>query len=83
VQNALQLFADDPQLASRAFFRTLESPVFGTRPHERFPALFSETALEPYLRSPAYVGEHNFEVLGACGMSEDDVAAAIAHGRLA
>jgi crotonobetainyl-CoA:carnitine CoA-transferase CaiB-like acyl-CoA transferase len=83
VQNAQHLFGDDAQLAAREFFRTLESPVFGTRPHERFPALFSASVLEPYLRAPAYVGEHNFEVLGACGVSEDEVAAAIGDGRLA
>jgi len=83
VQNAQHLFADDAQLAARDFFRTLESPVFGVRPHERFPALFSASALDPYLRAPAYVGEHNVEVLGACGVSEEEVAAAIADGRLA
>jgi crotonobetainyl-CoA:carnitine CoA-transferase CaiB-like acyl-CoA transferase len=84
VQNAHHMFNDDPQLAAREFFRKLESPVFGERPHERFPALFSGAVLEPYLRAPAYVGEHNVEVLsGVCGMSEEEVAAAIADGRLA
>jgi crotonobetainyl-CoA:carnitine CoA-transferase CaiB-like acyl-CoA transferase len=84
VQNADHMFRDDPQLAARRFFRTLDSPVFGERPHERFPALFSASVLEPYQRAPAYVGEHNLEVLcGVCGMSEAEVAAAIADGRLA
>lgn len=84
VQNAHHMFTDDEQLAARRFFRTLDSPVFGERPHERFPALFGASKLEPYLRAPAYVGEHNLEVLGGvCGMSEQEVAAAIADGRLA
>ena len=84
VQNAHHMFRDDEQLAARAFFRTLDSPTFGERAFERFPALFGSAVLEPYQRAPAYVGEHNFEVLcGACGMSEDEVAAAIADGRLA
>ncbi len=84
VQNAQHMFSEDEQFAARGFFRTLESPVFGERAHERFPALFGASVLEPYMRAPAYVGEHNFEVLcGLCGMSDDEVAAAIADGRLA
>ena len=84
VQNAEHMFTDDEQLAARGFFRTLESPVFGVRAHERFPAQFSASALEPYLRAPAYVGEHNAAVLtAACGMSEEEVALAMADGRLA
>jgi crotonobetainyl-CoA:carnitine CoA-transferase CaiB-like acyl-CoA transferase len=84
VQNAAHMFRDDAQLAAREFFRTIESPVFGVRAHERFPALFGASVLEPYLRAPAYVGEHNVEVLGSvCGMSEEEVALAIADGRLA
>jgi crotonobetainyl-CoA:carnitine CoA-transferase CaiB-like acyl-CoA transferase len=83
VQNAHHMFTDDPQLAARGFFRTLESPVFGERSFERFPARFGASELEPYQRAPAYVGEHNFEVLGSvCGMSEEEIAAAIADGRL-
>jgi crotonobetainyl-CoA:carnitine CoA-transferase CaiB-like acyl-CoA transferase len=84
VQNAEHMFADDEQLAAREFFRTLESPVYGVRAHERFPARLGASVLEPYSRAPAYVGEHNFEVLTAvCGMSEEEVAQAIADGRLA
>jgi crotonobetainyl-CoA:carnitine CoA-transferase CaiB-like acyl-CoA transferase len=84
VQNAHHMFSDDEQLAAREFFRSLDSPVFGERPFERFPALFGASVLEPYRRSPAYVGEHALEVLcGVCGMSEDEVGAAMADGRLA
>jgi crotonobetainyl-CoA:carnitine CoA-transferase CaiB-like acyl-CoA transferase len=84
VQNAHHLFTDDPQLSARAFFATLESPVFGERPFERFPALFGASALEPYRRAPAFVGEHNLDVLcGVCGLTEDEVGAAMADGRLA
>ena len=84
VQNAHHMFSDDEQLAARKFFGTLESPVFGERPFERFPALFGAAVLEPYRCAPAFVGEHNLEVLSElCGMSEDEVGAAMADGRLA
>ena len=84
VQDAHLLFTDDPQLADRAFFTSSDSPIFGERPFERFPALWSSSVLEPYRGAPAFVGEHNFEILGEIiGMSEDDVAAAMADGRLA
>jgi crotonobetainyl-CoA:carnitine CoA-transferase CaiB-like acyl-CoA transferase len=84
VQNAHHLFTDDPQLSARAFFATLGSPVFGERAFERFPALFGASALEPYRRAPAFVGEHNLDVLcGVCGLTEDEVGAAMADGRLA
>lgn len=84
VQNAHDLFTDDEQLVARSFFSTIESAVFGDRPFERFPALWSHSILEPYRAAPAYVGEHVFEILGtALGMPDDEIADAIADGRLA
>ena len=84
VQNAHHLFTDDEQLAARSFFATYESPNFGERAFERFPARWSDSVLEPYRRAPAYVGEHAFEVLGeVVGMSDDEIADAMADGRLA
>ncbi len=83
VQNAHDLFTDDEQLAARGFFRTMESAVFGERPFERFPALFSRSVLEPYRPAPAYVGEHAFDILGEVGMSAEEIADAMADGRLA
>lgn len=83
VQNAHDLFTGDEQLTARGFFLTMDLPLFGERPFERFPALFSRSVLEPYLGAPAYVGEHVFEVLEATGMSTEEIADAMADGRLA
>lgn len=84
VQNAHDLLTDDEQLASRSFFGTMDSPTFGERVFERFPALFSRSVLEPYRPAPAYVGEHNFEILAeVAGMTEEEVALAMGDGRLA
>ena len=84
VQNAHDLFTADEQLAARSFFSTMDSPVFGERPFERFPAIWSESVLSPYRRAPAYVGEHSFEVLAEMtAMDGDEIALAIADGRLA
>lgn len=83
VQNAHHMITDDEQLAARGFFQTFESPVFGTRTWERFPAFLSESVLEPYAIPFTYVGEHAFDVLGGvCGMSEDEITAAMADGVL-
>jgi crotonobetainyl-CoA:carnitine CoA-transferase CaiB-like acyl-CoA transferase len=83
VQNAHHLFTDDEQLAARAFFTTYDSAVFGVRPVERFPGLWSDVELGPYRPAPAYVGEHAFEILGElAGMSDEEIAEAMADGRL-
>ena len=55
--------------------------MFGERPYDRFPALWSTTDLEPYLPSGAFIGEHNFEVYrDLAGMSEDDIAIGMSDG---
>ena len=83
VQNAHLQFTDDEQLAARGFFRTMDSPVFGERPYERYAALFGASVLEPYALPPSYVGEHAFDVLGGVvGLSDDAIAEAMADGRL-
>ena len=61
VHDAGDLMAD-PQLVARHFWRTFDHAVFGARPYDRFPGLWSTTDLEPYLPSGAYLGEHNFDV---------------------
>ena len=84
VQNAHDLFTDDEQLIERKFFRSMSSDVFGDRPFERFPAVFGSSVLEPYRGAPHYVGEHNFEILDqVLGMSDEDIAQAMAEGRRA
>jgi len=70
----------DPQLAARDCFAELPHATLGTQRIERFPATFSDVALDPYRPSPAF-GEHSFEVYGELlGMTEDEIALAIADG---
>ena len=61
IQNAGDLMSD-PQLVARGMWRTFDHATFGTRPHDRYPALWSRMSLEPYRAPAAYPGEHNFEV---------------------
>ena len=80
VQDGEDLMAD-PQLVARQFFRSWDHQVFGPRPYDRFPAIWSGSDLEPYLPSPGYLGEHNFEIFtGLAGMSEEDVAIGMGDG---
>lgn len=80
IQNAGDLMTD-PQLVERGLWGTFQHDVFGERPRDRYPTLFESTTLEPYLPSPAYVGEHNFEVYGELlGLDETAVAEGMAEG---
>jgi crotonobetainyl-CoA:carnitine CoA-transferase CaiB-like acyl-CoA transferase len=80
VQDA-PMMMEDPQLVARGFWRTfVDHPHFGTRPHDRFPACFSGSTLEPYVRSP-YFGEAMFEIYGQiAGMTEEEIAVGIGDG---
>ena len=72
---------DDPQLLARDFWRTADHAVFGERPYDRFPALWSTTDLQPYVPSGAFIGEHNFDVYrDLAGLGDDDIALGIADG---
>ncbi len=74
VQDAGDLMAD-PQLVGRDFWRSTDHAVFGPRPYDRFPALWSTTDLQPYLLSGSYIGEHNFDVYTEiAGMDPDEIA---------
>ena len=80
VQDGAALMAD-VQHEARGFWRQADHPVFGPRPYDRFPAIWSGTDLEPYLLSGAYVGEHNFEVYTElAGLSDDEIGVAMAEG---
>jgi len=80
VQNAADLM-EDPQLVSREMWHDFDHAVFGERPFDRFPAVWSGTTLEPYRPAPAYIGEHNFEVYtGIAGLDEGFVAEGMATG---
>ncbi len=84
VQNAEDLADGDEQLAARGFWLTAELGDFGTRRHDRFPALWSDSDLAPYRPPPAYLGEANFDVWTELGGLEfDEVAEGIADGRFA
>ena len=56
VQDGGDLVAD-PQLAARDFWRHSNHAVFGERPYDRFPAIWSDADLEPYLLSGAFIGD--------------------------
>jgi crotonobetainyl-CoA:carnitine CoA-transferase CaiB-like acyl-CoA transferase len=65
---------DDPQLAHRGFFVTLNHPEMGPTPYEGFPTDFSATP--PLLRSAApCLGEHTDQVLHhILGLNDKDIA---------
>jgi crotonobetainyl-CoA:carnitine CoA-transferase CaiB-like acyl-CoA transferase len=80
VQHAGDLMSD-PQLTHRGLWRTFDHPTFGTRPHDRYPALWSRMSLEPYRPPASYAGEHNFEVYRELlDMDEAAVAEAMGDG---
>ncbi|MGI9611821.1 MAG: CoA transferase [Acidimicrobiales bacterium] len=81
VQDADDLYTNDPQLAGRGFWLDAEHDEFGSRPHDRFPALWSDSSLEPYRLPPSYLGEANFDVwTDVAGLGFDEVAEGIANG---
>ncbi len=83
IQDASHLMAD-PQLLAREMWRTFDHTTFGTRPHDRFPGVWSGTDLLPYTPSGAYPGEHNFEVYRELlDMDEVAVAEAMSEGLFA
>jgi crotonobetainyl-CoA:carnitine CoA-transferase CaiB-like acyl-CoA transferase len=80
VQDAGDL-TTDPQHVHRELFHHNDHAVFGPRPFDRFPAIWSGTDLEPYVLSGAYIGEHNFDVYSElAGISEEDIALGIGDG---
>ena len=80
IQDAADLMLD-PQLLARQLWHECDHAVFGARPYDRFPALFSTMDLAPYRPPPAYVGEHNFEVYEElAGMDVEAVADGMGDG---
>jgi crotonobetainyl-CoA:carnitine CoA-transferase CaiB-like acyl-CoA transferase len=80
VQDAGDLTVD-PQLLARDFWRATDHAVFGPRPYDRFPAVWSGTDLEPYVLSGAYIGESNFDVYTElAGLAEVDIATGMGDG---
>jgi crotonobetainyl-CoA:carnitine CoA-transferase CaiB-like acyl-CoA transferase len=80
VQDAGDLTVD-PQLLARHFWRRTDHVVFGERPYDRFPALWSDTDLEPYVLSGGYIGEANFDVYRElAGLDEETIATGMGDG---
>jgi crotonobetainyl-CoA:carnitine CoA-transferase CaiB-like acyl-CoA transferase len=75
---------NDPQLLARNFWRSTDHAVFGPRPYDRFPALWSGTDLEPYVLSGAYIGEDNFAVYrDLVGLDDETIGERMADGLFA
>ncbi len=80
-QHAGHLADDDPQLRDREFWIDVDHDVFGPRRTDTFPAVWDGDRLIPRLFSPAYLGEHNFEVwTELAGLDFDEVAEGIGDG---
>lgn len=81
VQHAGDLCDHDPQLTERGFWIDIEHDVFGPRRTDTFPAKWDGERLLPPMLSPAYLGEHNFDVwTEVAGLEFDDVAEGIGDG---
>ena len=80
VQNSHQLFADDPQHAARGFWQPVDHAVFGERTVDAFAGLWNGQRWTPRHLSPAYLGEHNFDVWADAGYSPDEIAEGIGDG---
>ncbi|MGE0622011.1 MAG: CoA transferase [Pseudomonadales bacterium] len=64
VQNARHLAEEDVQHQARAYWRPVTHESFGERVADTFPALWDgERPVSEYL-SPAFVGQHNFDLWG-------------------
>jgi crotonobetainyl-CoA:carnitine CoA-transferase CaiB-like acyl-CoA transferase len=75
VQHAGELFNDDPQHKARAFWQSVDHDGFGARYVDTFPAMIDGQRLPVERLSPAYLGEHNFEVWTEVAGYEFDVVA--------
>lgn len=83
VQDMRDCTEQDEQLAARQWLVEVEHKLHGRHQLDSFPAIFSDTPLEPYAASP-FFGEHNFEVYRELlGMSDEGIAAAIGDGLFA
>lgn len=81
VQDAGELFEHDPQHAARGFWQAVGHDIFGARHVDTFPALFDGERIGVELLSPAYFGEHNFDVwTELAGYGFDEVAEGMGDG---
>ena len=80
VQSSHHLYADDPQHAERGFWQPVDHAVFGERTVDAFAGLWNGRRWTPRHLSPAYLGEHNFDVWAEAGYSTDEIAEGIGDG---
>ncbi len=80
VQDSHQLFTDDPQHAARHFWQAVDHAVFGERTVDAFAGLWNGRRWTPRHLSPAYLGEHNFDVWAEAGYSPEEIAEGIGDG---
>jgi crotonobetainyl-CoA:carnitine CoA-transferase CaiB-like acyl-CoA transferase len=64
---------DNPQLAHREFFESVDSPLRGTHPHISWPAKFGAGPHRWNRTAAPTFGEHNDEVLAELGYSAQEV----------
>jgi len=70
---------DDPHLNDAGFFRIVDHPTEGRLRMTQVPGTWS--ASQPAVRSlPPSLGEHSAEVLREAGLSDDEIASALATG---
>ena len=81
VQDTRDLIENDVQHDDRKFWQTVTHDIFGERGTDTFPALWDGERLLVERLSPAYLGEHNFEVwTELAGMDVEQVAEGMSDG---
>ena len=81
VQDTRDLVEKDIQHRDRKFWQAVNHDVFGDRSVDTFPALWDGERLAVERLSPAYLGEHNFEVwTELAGLEMEQVAEGMSDG---
>ena len=76
--NSPRDFMEDPHIVDRGFFGTVEHPVLGSFAQPGVPFLLDGERRGP--RPAPMLGQHNAEVLGALGLSDQDLGVLSAEG---
>jgi len=70
-----------PHFEARNMIRWIDDPILGRIPAPGFPFKFGSETERDNLRAPL-LGEHNRQVLTACGLADDEIDALLADGTL-